>query len=113
MNKKLVTVVEHSYYIKRAERVITTDQMQDITDILAINPKAGDVMGGTGGFRKLRYAGIQGKGKSGGFRIIQIYIKIDEKVHLVDIFGKNEKDNLSKEERNELTKLAEILKGKN
>lgn len=111
MNKKLVTVVEHLNYLKRAEKLLTDAQMDEITDILAANPKAGSVMRGTGGFRKLRYAGVKGKGKSGGVRTIHIYLKIDEEVHLIDIYGKGEKDNLSKNERNELAKLAAILKG--
>jgi len=88
VNKKLVTVVEHLNYLKRAEKLLTDAQMDEITDILAANPKAGSVMRGAGGFRKLRYAGVKGKGKGGGVRTIHIYLMIDEEVHLIDIYGK-------------------------
>lgn len=110
MEKILVTVIEHSNYLKRAERILTSEQMDEIVNILAANPKAGDMVQGTGGFRKLRYAGVQGKGKSGGVRIIHLFIVYDEEIHLVDIYGKGEKSNLTKAERNELAKLAAILK---
>ena len=44
MNNKLVTIVEHLNYLKRAEKLLTDAQMDEITDILAANPKAGSVM---------------------------------------------------------------------
>ena len=111
MKEPLVTVVEHPNYLKRAEKLLTPEQMGEIADILAANPKAGEIMQGTGGFRKLRYAGVQGKGKSGGMRTIHLFVTADQEVHLVNIYSKSEKDNLTKAQRNELAKLAAILKG--
>ncbi len=112
MNDALVTVVEHPNYIKSAERLLTSEQMDDVANILAADPRAGDLIKGTGGFRKFRYAGVPGKGKSGGVRIIHLFVVNDQEIHLVDIYGKNEKNNLTKAERNELSKLAAILKGR-
>lgn len=111
MKDILVTVIEHPHYLKRAERLLSSKQMEDIADILASDPDAGEIMQGTGGFRKMRYAGVEGKGKSGGVRTIHLFITADHEVHLVDIYGKGEKSNLTKAERNELAKLATILKG--
>jgi len=105
-----VTVVEHPNYLKRAAKPLTVAQMDEIANIVAANPKIGDVMQGTRGFRKFRYASVEGKGKSSGVRIIHMYVTEDQEVHLIDIYDKGEKDNLSKEERNELAKLAAILK---
>lgn len=111
MKDILVTVIEHPNYLKRAEKLLSSKQMEEITDILASDPDAGEIMQGTGGFRKMRYAGVEGKGKSGGVRTIHLFVTADQEVHLVDIFGKGEKSNLTKAERNELAKLAAILKG--
>ncbi|MBE2191854.1 MAG: addiction module toxin RelE [Alphaproteobacteria bacterium] len=107
----LVTVVEHPNYLKRAEKLLSSKQIEEIADILASDPDVGEIMQGTGGCRKMRYAGVEGKGKSGGVRVIHLFVTTDYEVHLVDIFGKGEKSNLTKAERNELAKLAEILKG--
>jgi hypothetical protein len=111
MEAVFVTVVEHSCYLKRAEKLLTPDQMAEIVETLASNPDVGMIMPGTGGCRKMRYAGVQNKGKSGGVRVIHLFATPDHKVHLVDIYGKGEKANLTKAERNELAKLAAILKG--
>ncbi len=111
MSRQFVTVVEHPNYLKRAEKILLPDQMDEIANLLAIAPRAGEVIRGTGGFRKLRYAGVKGKGKSGGMRIIHLFVASDWEVHLVDIYAKGEQENLSKAECNDLAKLAAISKG--
>ena len=110
MGKLLVTVVEHPNYIRRAKKTLSAEQMDEIADLLAMSPNTGEVIRGTGGFRKLRYAGVKGKGKSGGMRIIHLFVVGSGEVHLVDIYVKSDQENLSKEECNQLTKLAAILK---
>lgn len=58
-------------------------------------------MEGTGGARKLRW-GARGKGKSGGDRVITFYAGPSLPVFGLGVFGKGEKANLTKAERNEL-----------
>jgi len=58
-------------------------------------------MVGTGGARKVRFAG-RGKGKSGGYRVITFFGGDDIPVFLLNVFSKGERANLSKTERNEL-----------
>ena len=65
-------------------------------------------MQGTGGIRKLRWA-AQGKGKSGGVRIIYYFHNESIPLFLLTLFGKGEKSNLSKSERNELAKLVSLI----
>ena len=81
-----VTVIEHPHYLKKAEKLISESQMDDIANALAANPMIGDSMRGTGGFRKFRYAGVKNKGKSGGMRIIHFYVSTHQEVHVIDIF---------------------------
>ncbi|MBS6464248.1 MAG: type II toxin-antitoxin system RelE/ParE family toxin [Firmicutes bacterium] len=75
---------------------------------LLSDPKVGDVMRGTGGVRKMRFA-FEHKGKSGGIRVIYIDFEIYEKIYLLTAYTKNEKENLTKEECNEIRKLISIL----
>ena len=75
---------------------------------LLADPKVGAVMQGTGGVRKMRFA-FEHQGKSGGIRVIYIDFEIYEKIYLLTAYTKNEKDNLSKEERNEIRKLITVL----
>ena len=67
----------------------------EILAFLALNPNAGDVIAGSGGARKLRFAG-RGKGKSGGYRVITFFTGSAFPVFLLNAFAKNEKVNLTK-----------------
>lgn len=79
-----------------------------LVDLLAVNPQAGDVMPGCGGARKLRFA-KPGTGKSGGYRVITYFGGMNMPVFLLTVFGKNERVNLSKAERNGLAILVKRL----
>lgn len=105
----LVTVAELPEYIRCAERLLSEVERKDIIDYLSALPKAGDLMQGTGGVRKLRWA-RGGKGKSGGVRVIYYFHSDRIPLYLLTMFGKGEKDNLSKAERNELAELVGLLK---
>lgn len=77
-------------------------------DYLSVHPKAGDLMEGTGGIRKLRWS-RGNKGKSGGVRVIYYYHDERIPLYLLTMFGKNDRANLSKADRNSLAKLVDIL----
>ena len=75
---------------------------------LLADPKVGAVMQGTGGVRKMRFA-FEHQGKSGGVRVIYVDFEIYEKIYLLTAYTKSEKENLTKEERNEIRKLITVL----
>jgi hypothetical protein len=77
-------------------------------DYLAAHPKAGDLMEGTGGVRKMRWA-RGGRGKSGGVRIVYYVHSEAMPLYLLTVFAKNERANLSKAERNDLAGLVGLL----
>lgn len=104
----MLTIAEVPEYIRRSEKLLTEEERRDIVDYLAANPKAGDIMEGTGGVRKLRW-GRQGRGKSGGVRVIYYVHSELMPLYLLTLFAKNERANLTKAERNELAGLVDIL----
>ena len=70
------------------------------------NPEIGDVMPGTGGFRKMRWQDPKrGKGKRGGLRIIYYYFESDSQVWFFTIYDKNEITDLTDKEK-KILKLA-------
>ncbi len=73
------------------------------------NPDKYPVMPGTGGLRKARIA-MDSKGKSGGARVCYVDFVFVETVYLITVYGKKEKENLSKEERNEIKKAIDALR---
>lgn len=104
----MLTIAEVPEYIRRSEKLLTVEERRDIVDYLAANPKAGDIMEGAGGVRKLRW-GRQGRGKSGGVRVIYYVHSELMPLYLLTLFAKNERANLTKAERNELAGLVDIL----
>lgn len=84
------------------------DDLLRLQLILLENPKAGPVMKGTGRLRKMRYA-FEGRGKSGSVRILYVDFEEHERILLLNIFTKDEKENLTKEERNSIKKALKTL----
>jgi hypothetical protein len=98
------TVIETSLFIVTAKEARVSDDLRQLmVETIAEDPTAGDIMKGTGGCRKVRFAG-RGKGKSGGYRTIHYNGADDVPVLMMAVIAKGEKDNLSKAERNELRK---------
>ena len=102
-NRIVQTVVETPTYLAIANKLFSEEERADIVALVAADPECGDVIRGTGGFRKVRVA-RKGMGKSGGARVV--YIWRNERF---PVFPKNEKENLSMAERNALKKRADSI----
>ncbi len=102
------TVAETVTYLHRAEKLLTAAERMDVVSYLAAHPKAGDLIEGTGGVRKLRWARA-GMGKSGGVRVIYYVHSEAMPLYLLTLFAKNERANLSKADRNELAGMVDML----
>jgi mRNA-degrading endonuclease RelE of RelBE toxin-antitoxin system len=61
---------------------------------LALHPEKGDLIPGSGGLRKIRWAG-KGRGKRGGIRVIYYYKSKEGHIWLLTIYAKNENENIS------------------
>ncbi|MBQ9604970.1 MAG: type II toxin-antitoxin system RelE/ParE family toxin [Firmicutes bacterium] len=105
MNRSFIILNEFDRQWKNLK--LNDDDLRQLQLELLRDPKAGDVIQGTNGIRKLRFA--LDAGKSGGARVIYVDYTLIETIVLLTAYGKNEKDNLSKSERNNLKKLNNIL----
>ncbi len=56
-------------------------------------PDAGQVVHGTGGVRKLRWA-MAGRGKSGGLRVIYYWRVSKDEIWLLTIYSKSERESI-------------------
>ena len=97
-------------YEKDLKRIGATDaDHRAIVQGIANNPLAGDVIRGLDGMRKARFA-FGGRGKSGGGRVIY-FLQLDaETVLLLTAYAKNEKADLSSDDRKTLKALLEELR---
>ena len=73
------------------------------------NPKAGKLMQGTGGFRKMRFGSADG-GKSGGFRVIYMDFPAYAFVYLLMVYPKSEKETLTNGEKNSLRLIGKATR---
>ena len=78
---------------------------QEMEESIAAGAERHPVIPGTGGYRKARW-GRTGGGKSGGVRVIYYLMVRPDLIFLADLYAKNEKENLTHAERNELQKIA-------
>ena len=98
----LHSVVETPDYLRDAEDTgLTIAERSRIVSQVAEFPLSGDPIPGTGGARKIRFAG-RGKGKSGGYRVISFFAGPDVPVFLLNVFAKGDRIDLTMAERNEL-----------
>ena len=104
----MLTVAELPEFIRTADKLLSEIERQDVIRYLAEHPKAGSLMEGTGGVRKLRW-GRGGQGKSGGVRIIYYFHDEVMPLYLLTLFAKGDQANLSKAERNDLAGLVQLL----
>lgn len=103
------TVVETPSYLRAAKDAGMSDrEMKDVVDAIATDPMQGDPIVGSGGCRKVRFAG-RGKGKSGGYRVITFFSGPDIPAFLLTVFGKGEKSTLSDAEVNALAGATKAL----
>jgi hypothetical protein len=63
MTSKPISVVETPEFLSATRKLLIEEERTVLVDYLAYNPAAGDVVPGTGGVRKLRWA-LEGRGKS-------------------------------------------------
>lgn len=105
----MFTVVETPVFIRRAEKLLSPAEHDELIELLARNPEIGDVMPDTGGVRKVRFAG-RSKGKRGGVRVIYYVLDEGAPLYALLIYGKDEQDNLTVEQKKVVRAFAEAIK---
>jgi mRNA-degrading endonuclease RelE of RelBE toxin-antitoxin system len=100
--------IEASAFTRRISDYLADDQYRKLQIALANNPDLDDVMPGTGGFRKLRWADSRrGKGRRGGLRIIYYYFSSNQQVWLMTLYDKDEARDLTPKEKTALQNAIE------
>jgi hypothetical protein len=88
---------------------LTDDEYRELQNRLAAAPEHGDVIPGTGGFRKLRWTDPRrGKGRRGGLRVIYYYFPGEQQIWLITLYDKDEASDLTPKERQALKNASEI-----
>lgn len=81
-----------------------------LQSLLLNDPEAGDVIQGTGGARKVRIP-LEGRGRSGGGRVIYVDVVVREKIYLLMAYPKNVQTDLTPDQKKAVKKAIEAIKG--
>lgn len=88
---------------------LDTASLKILEDILLENPHIGDVIQGTGGARKMRIQ-LDGRGKSGGGRVIYLDVFEKERLYLLFAYPKNVQGDLTEEQKKAIKSLIDAIK---
>ena len=100
-------VAETEEFIKAAKKAgMTDDERFDAITYVAQNPQAGVVVEASGGCRKVRIP-KEGKGKSGGYRVVTYYWDEETPVYLLTVISKGQTANLSENQKKSLKRDAQ------
>ena len=99
--------IETPTFTRMVTELLSDDEYRALQNTLVENPERGDIIKGGGGIRKFRHA-VQGRGKSGGVRVIYYWVKDDHQIFMLVVYPKTKKDNLTDRET---AILREYVKG--
>ena len=104
------TFIEVPMFTKKWKELGLTDEaLRELQNVLLNDPKTGDVIQGTGGLRKIRIP-MTNKGKSGWSRVIYVYIELKEIIYFINVYTKNEKEDLTEEEKKAFKAIVKKMK---
>ena len=98
--------LETPIFTKQISQLVSDDEYHLLQVHLSVRPDAGDVIKGSGGIRKIRWAG-SGRGKRGGIRVIYYHVRNEGQLFMLFAYPKNEKDDLSPDQLKRLKQLVE------
>jgi hypothetical protein len=103
-----ISVVETPEFLSATHKLMSDGERALLVDYLAYNPTAGDLIPGTGGVRKLRWA-LEGRGKRGGARVVYFHHDARMPLFALTAYAKNERADLSQRDRNDFHQLTTLL----
>lgn len=107
----VIAITELAAFSKKAAKILDKEELDALRVYLLQYPDKGDVIPGTGGIRKLRWA-ASGRGKRGGARVIYFYHLVGTKIYLMACYAKNEQDDIRPEVKKQLAAfVAQLKKG--
>ena len=89
-----LTFSETSIFTRQITGLLSEDELNALQWVLMGNPERGDLIRGSGGLRKIRWAG-SGRGKRGGLRVIYYWHVPGSTILFLLAYPKNEQENLT------------------
>ena len=99
-------IIETSIFTRQVISLLPDDEYRKLQVLLANRPTAGDLIRGSGGLRKIRWA-LPGQGKRGGVRVIYYWAVTHERLLMLFMYPKTERGDLTPEQIKVLRQIIE------
>ncbi len=115
--KTLYTFYETPTFTAKLAKLAGEDALEVLlaiqADLLA-DPERWPVVKGTGGARKGRIANpASGRGKSGSFRYLYLFLEHRGRIYLLHLFAKANQSDLNADQKKEIADMIEVIKQAN
>ncbi len=101
-----MVIIETSIFTKLIKALMSDDEYKDFQEVLVNRPDMGDLIQGSGGLRKVRWK-LEGRGKSGGVRMIYYWVTADDQIRMVYVYPKGKQENLTFSQLAQLKQIVE------
>ena len=103
---RCVLIIETSIFTRQVQSLLTDEEYHRLQIALILRPESGVIIPGSGGLRKIRWS-IQSRGKRGGVRVIYYWVTRQDRILMLTIYAKSEKDDLTAEQLKILKRIVE------
>ena len=101
-----MVIIETRIFTRRIKELMSDDEYRALQETLVNRPSMGDIVQGTGGLRKVRWK-HEGRGKSGGVRVIYYWMTADEHLYMLYVYAKSQQEDLTAEQKKALKSIVE------
>jgi hypothetical protein len=101
-----MVIIETSVFTRQVLQMLSDDEYRQLQLVLASRPDVGDIIPGSGGLRKVRW-GAKGHGKRGGVRAIYYWVVAQDRILMLFLYPKNERDDLTPAQLKVLREIVE------
>ena len=101
-----MVIIETSVFTRRIKELLSDDEYKELQEALVNRPDRGAIIQGSSGLRKVRWK-LEGRGKSGGIRVIYYWVTAEEHIYMLLAYPKSERDTLTPEQLKALKTIIE------
>ncbi len=101
-----MVIIETPIFTKLITDLMSDGEYKDLQEALVTRPDMGVLIKNSGGLRKVRWS-AEGRGKSGGVRVIYYWMSADDQLYMLLAYAKNEQENLTDVQVSALRKIVE------
>ncbi|MCR8922634.1 type II toxin-antitoxin system RelE/ParE family toxin [Dasania sp. GY-MA-18] len=101
-----MVIIETSVFTRLIKELMSDDEYKNLQEALVSRPNMGDLIKGSGGIRKVRWQ-LEGRGKSGGVRVIYYWVVNDDHIRMLYVYPKGKQVSLSKAQVAQLKAIVE------